>query len=360
MKDYYEVLGVPKTASKEDIRKAYRKLAHKYHPDKKDGDEAKFKEINEAYQILSDDQKRSQYDKFGRVFEQNQGPNQASGFDFNQGGFNEGFSFDFGDIGNIFEEAFGFSSPRSSREVKRGKDIEVSIELSLEEVLKNQEKKFKIKKFVSCHRCKGDGAEPGTQKNECVSCRGTGVVQEIKRSFLGSYMKETTCPECHGEGQKPEKPCNVCNGDGRIQKEEETNIVVPAGVDNNQLLKMVGHGHAGKKGGGSGDLYVRVFVREHSFFVRKADDLYATIEMPLSTSVLGGTVSVKDIESKKLLVKIPSGTSSGKTFKISGKGVPRFSGFGRGNLFLKVVVNPPKKINRKQKDLLEQLKKEGL
>jgi molecular chaperone DnaJ len=355
MKDYYKILGVSRDASKEEIKKSYRKLAHKYHPDKKDGDEAKFKEINEAYQALSDDGKRKQYDQFGRVFD---GSNNQSGFDFDGSGF-DGFNFEFGDLGDIFENAFNHSSS-GSRDNRRGKDIEISFEVTMESTLKSQEKKFKINKFVSCDRCGGDGSEPGTEKNQCVSCRGTGFVREIKRSIFGSYTKDVICPECHGEGQKPEKNCNVCKGEGRIKKEEEISVVIPAGVDSNQILKAVGKGEAGKKGGDPGDLYIRILVKDHSVFSRKGDDLYATTSMPFSTAVLGGEVSIKTIDGKKIFVKIPSGTSSGKIFKISGKGIPHFSGFGKGNLFLKVNIELPKELTKNQKEVLKSLKKEGL
>ena len=354
MKNYYKILGVSQNASKEDIKRAYRKLAHKYHPDKKDGDESKFKEVNEAYQILSDESKKSQYDRFGRV---DGGPQPGpSGFGFSQGGFD----FDMGDLGDLFEEAFGSSRRSATRDLRRGNDIEISLEMNLEEVLNKQDKKFKINKFVSCQRCHGDGSEPGTPKNECVSCRGTGVVQEIKRTIFGSFTREAVCPDCQGEGQKPNQPCNVCRGDGRVKKEEDINVSIPAGVDTNQILKVVGKGDAGKKGGSPGDLYIRILIKRHSVFSRKGDDLIATVAIPYSTAVQGGETLVKDIEGNGLKIKIPTGTSSGKVIKISGKGVTRFSGFGRGNLFLKIVIDLPKKLTKRQIELLREMKKEGL
>ncbi len=353
MKDYYDILGVSKNASKEEIKKAYRKLAHKYHPDKKDGDEGKFKEVNEAYQILSDENKKSQYDRFGRV--DGSGPHQG-GFDFSQGGFD----FDMGDIGDIFEEAFGSARRGGVRDTRRGNDIEVSLEMDLEEVLVKQEKKFKINKFASCQRCHGDGAEPGTPKNECVSCRGTGIVQEIKRTIFGSFTREAPCPECQGDGQRPEKPCNVCKGEGRIKKEDEIDVVIPAGVDSNQILKVSGKGDAGKRGGRPGDLYIRILLKKHPVFSRRGDDLLATVPIPYSVAVQGGEASIKDIEGKTLKVKIPAGTPSGKVIKISGKGVTRFSAFGRGSLFLKMVIDLPNKLTKRQKEILREMEKEGL
>ncbi|MGI6637097.1 MAG: molecular chaperone DnaJ [Minisyncoccales bacterium] len=358
MKDYYGILGVSKNATKEEIKKAYRKLAHKYHPDKKGGDEDKFKEVNEAYQVLSDDNKKSQYDRFGRVDDgfSSQGFDFTQGFDFGQ----SGFSFNVEDLGDLFEEAFASRRSRRRRDPRRGNDIEVSIEMNLEDTLKKQSHKFNINKFVKCERCSGEGAEPGTAKNECVSCRGTGVVQEVKKTIFGAFTAEAVCPECEGDGQKPEKPCNVCRGEGRVKKNEEIFVEVPAGVDSNQILKVPGRGDAGKRGGRSGDLYVRILIRKHSFFQRKGDDLFATIFVPYSTAVLGGEVLVKDIEGKKLSVKVPAGTHSGKIVRISGKGITRFSGFGRGNLFLRMEISLPEKLTKKQKEILKSMAGEGL
>ncbi len=202
MKDYYEVLGVSKNASQDDLKKAYRKLAHKYHPDKKDGDEKKFKEINEAYQTLSDEKKRAQYDRFGQTFDQQQG----QGF----GGFQQASGFDFGgDFGDIFEQFFGFGK-RKPQDKRRGNDIQVDLEISLEDVLKGKKETFTLNKFSSCSKCNGSGAEPGTSVNKCSTCQGTGQVETIKRTFLGSFAQRTECPQCGGEGNKPEKPCNEC------------------------------------------------------------------------------------------------------------------------------------------------------
>jgi len=356
MKNYYDILGVSRNASKEEIKKAYRKLAHKYHPDKKHGDESKFKEVNEAYQVLSDEKKKSQYDNFGRADGFKGGPYQQGGFDFSQGGFD----FDIGDLGDIFEGAFGSMRRGGVKDIRRGNDIEISLEMNLEEVLVKQDKKFKINKFASCQRCHGDGTEPGTPKNECVSCRGTGIVQEIKRTIFGSYTREALCPECEGEGQRPKKLCNVCSGEGRIRREDEIEVVIPAGVDSNQMLKVPGKGHAGRRGGGPGDLYIRILLKRHPVFVRKGDDLLATVFIPYSTAVQGGEALVKDIEGRTLKVKVPAETPSGKIIKISGKGITRFSGFGRGNLFLKMVIDLPKKLTKRQKEILTEMEKEGL
>lgn len=356
MKDYYQILGVSRGASQEEIKKAYYKLAHKYHPDK-GGDEKKFKEINEAYQVLSDKEKRAQYDKFGRVFE-----GAEPGFDFQWAWGRPGmdFEFDFEDLGEMMEEMFGFGMPRRKKDLKRGKDIEIDIEIPLEETLRGREKVVTLYKYITCSRCQGTGAEPGTKISECFSCRGSGEVQQIKKTFFGSFTRYTICPECGGEGYRPEKPCNVCQGEGRIKGDEDIKIWIPAGVDTNQVIKVERKGDAGRKGGKAGDLYVRVFVKKHPVFERKGDDLYVSIPISFTQAVLGDEIEVPTLEGKTILLKVPSGTESGKILRISGKGVPHFSGYGRGNLYVELIVKTPKKLTKKQKELLEKLKEEGI
>ncbi len=359
MKDYYQILGVSRDASPEEIKKAYYKLAHKYHPDK-GGDEKKFKEINEAYQVLSDKEKRAQYDRFGRVFE------EAPGFDFQWAwgrpdiDFEEIFRSDFGDLGEMVEEMFGFGVPRKRKDLKKGKNIEIDIEIPLEETLKGKEKEVTLYKYILCSRCQGNGAEPGTKISECFSCRGSGEVQQIKKTFFGSFTRYTICPECGGEGYRPEKPCNVCQGEGRVKSEEEIEFFIPAGVDTNQVIKIEGKGDAGRKGGKSGDLYVRIFVKRHPIFERKGDDLYIETPISFTQAVLGDEIEIPTLEGKKILLKVPAGTESGKILRISGKGIPHFSGYGRGNLYVELIVKTPKRLTKKQKELLEKLKEEGI
>ena len=244
MKDYYQILGVTKNASTEEIKKAYYKLAHKHHPDKSNGDEKKFKEINEAYQILSNKDKRSQYDMFGRVSDGAEGgfPGQSGDSQWSWSSRpGADFEFDFGDLGDMVEEMFGFGSgPKKRKDLKRGKDIEIALEISLEDTFHGIEKEISLLKYVSCSRCDGKGAEPGTKIKECFSCRGTGEVQQIRRTFLGSFTQWSVCPECRGEGYRPEKPCNVCKGEGRVQNQEKIKIWVPAGIDSNQVIKNEG------------------------------------------------------------------------------------------------------------------------
>ncbi len=360
--DYYQVLGVSKDASEEDIKKAYRKLAHKYHPDK-GGDEKKFKEINEAYQVLSNKEKRAQYDRFGRVFEGGAGAGAGGfepGFDFGAG-FGPGVGFDFEDIGDIFDQFFGagFRGERK-QDLKRGKDIQIDLEIPLESVLREQRKKINLYKTAVCSRCNGTGAEPGSPIKECFSCRGTGQVQEMKRTIFGSVTRYVICPECKGEGTKPEKFCNVCKGEGRIKKEETFEVYVPAGVDTNQVIKVEGKGNAGRRGGKPGDLYIRILVKKHPKFVRRGDDLYINVPISFSQASLGDNTEITTLDEKKLELIVPSGTESGKILRISGKGIPHFSGFGRGNLYVELEIETPKKLTKKQKELLEKLKQEGL
>jgi len=369
MKDYYKILGVPRDASQEEIKRAFHRLAHKYHPDK-GGDEKKFKEINEAYQVLSDPKKRAQYDRFGQTFEQAgaSGASWAGGFDFSSiwEDFGEKFSqttrsFDFDDLEDIFEEMFGFGvRTKKPKDIRRGRDIQIDVKIDLEDVLKSKRIKFNIEKFVKCHRCQGTGAEPGTEVKECFTCRGTGRVQKIKKSFFGTFTHYTICPACQGLGYIPEKPCNVCHGQGRIKSNETIEIEILKGVDNNQVLKYKGKGDAGIRGGESGDLYVKVHIKKDPLFQRKGDDLYYIQKLTISEAILGTEKEIRLLDGKTIYLKIPPGTPDGKIFKISNKGVPHFSGFGRGDLYVVVKIDIPKKLTKKQKDILEKLREEGL
>jgi len=361
MKDYYKILGVPRDASQEEIKKAYRRLAHKYHPDK-GGDEKKFKEINEAYQILGDPKKRAQYDRFGRVFEGASQQRYEGNYDFSS--FwevfkKEGFGFETIDFEDIFEEFFGFGKKRK-KDVNRGRDLEIEMKINLEDVFYGLKDKIKLKKFILCPRCKGSGGEPGTRIKECFTCRGTGEVQQIKKTIFGTFTRYVTCPQCQGEGKIPEVPCNVCKGEGRIWGEEEIEIFIPPGVDTAQTIKIDHKGEAGRKGAPAGDLYIKIFVKPHPIFKRKGDDLYTQVVIPFSVAALGGEVEIPTLEGKKIFLKIPQGTPPKKVFRISKKGLPHFSGWGRGDLYVEVTVKVPKKLTKKQRELLKQLKEEGL
>jgi len=366
MKDYYTILGISKDASSDDIKKAYRKLAHKYHPDMKGGDEQKFKEINEAYQVLSDNNKRTQYDRFGASgmngadpgfggFRWAWGsPNQQA--DFEDGG---GFSFDFQDLGDIFDEFFG-GAPERRQEAKRGRDIEVELEIPLEAVLKQSQEHLHLAKFALCARCQGAGAEPGTKINECFACRGSGEVQQIKRTIFGSFTRQGVCPECQGEGMRPEKPCNVCKGEGRIKNEEVVGVTIPAGVDTNQILRLEGKGDAGRKKGRAGDLYIRIVVKKHPLFARKGDDIYLKRDITFSEAALGDELEAPTLEGSSVLLQVPQATESGQVLCVKGKGVPHFSGLGRGDMYVELNIATPKKLTKEQKQLLEKLKEQGL
>jgi molecular chaperone DnaJ len=362
MKDYYDVLGISRNASQEEVKKAYRKLAHKYHPDK-GGDEKKFKEISEAYRVLSDKEKRTQYDKYGQVFGGDfSGAGQSQwqgGFGFDPFGSANGEENPFSGVEDIFEQFFS-GAGRKPRNPNRGRNIEVNVYINLEDTIGGVDKEIKFRKFAVCQRCQGTGAEPGTKLKECFTCRGTGQVKEVKK-FLGySFTNYVICPTCKGEGKIPEKPCNVCKGEGRITEEEKIKIFIPAGIDNNQIIEIRGKGEAGRRGAKSGNLYLRVFVQPHKRFKRKGDDIYGDVSIPFSKACLGGKVEVNTLEGKTIGLKIPSGTKPGKLFKISGKGIPHFSGFGRGNLYLKINLEIPKKLTKEEKEFLKKLRDLGL
>ncbi len=353
MKDYYQILGVSKGASTDEIKKAYYKLAHKYHPDK-GGDKEKMKEINEAYQVLSDKEKKSQYDRFGSAFD-----NTGGNFNWAWGSSPDGINFDFEDLEDIFGDLFGHRRSRK-RDFKRGRNIKINLEINLEDTLNEIKKVITLEKYVVCKRCQGKGAEPGTKTNQCFSCRGTGEVQEIKRTFLGSFTKWTVCPECKGEGQKPEKPCNVCKGEGKVMGKESINLVIPAGVDSNQMIKVEGRGEAGKKGGKPGDLIIQIRIKPHPIFERRGDDLIISQNITLTQAVLGQKIKIPTLEGKEMSLDVPEGTEHGKILKVPSKGIPRFAGFGRGNLYVKINIKVPNRLTKKQKELLNKLKEEGL
>ncbi|MFA6189965.1 MAG: molecular chaperone DnaJ [Candidatus Staskawiczbacteria bacterium] len=362
--DYYELLGVQKTASEDEIKKAFHKLAHKYHPDK-GGDEKKFKEINEAYQVLSDKQKRAQYDQYGRVFEGGGDAGQGFNWAWGNGAQGEGAEFDMGDIGDVFEEffgagAFGGGRRATKKDARKGKDIQIDIEINLERTLKDSIEKINLAKQVVCNRCQGVGAEPDTKVKECFSCRGVGQVQQVRKTMFGSFTSLGVCPECKGEGTIPEKPCNVCKGEGRTKGQETIDVNIPAGIDTNQAIRVDGKGEAGRKGAKAGNLFIRIFIKKHSVFERRGDDLFAFVDINFSQAALGDKIEIKSLEGTNILLEVPQGTETGKILRISGKGVPHFGGYGRGNLYVEFKIKTPKKLSREQKKLLDELKKQGL
>lgn len=364
-KNYYDILGVGKDASDDDIKKAYRKMAHKYHPDKPGGSEEKFKEINEAYQVLSDKAKRQQYDQFGQTFEQAGGAGAGQGFggfDFSgfQGfGGGQGFDFEFGEGG--FEDIFAniFGGRTASRRKARGADIQTDMEISFEEMVGGAEKEIRLYKSVVCDRCHGTGGEPGAELKTCPTCHGSGQVQTTRRSIFGTFSQVSACPTCKGAGKIYEQKCEKCGGDGRVKEEKKIRVKIPAGIDSGQTISIQGEGEAGERGAQAGDLYITIHVRTHDKFIRKGNDILSTEYVPYSTAVLGGKVEIDTIEGK-LILKIPAGTQSGEIFRIKGKGIPSLQGRGVGNHLVTVVVNVPKNLNREQKDLIDRLKDAGM
>jgi len=371
-KDYYEILGVAKNASPDEVKRAYRKLAQQYHPDK-GGDAEKFKEINEAYQVLSDPQKRAQYDKFGANFEQARAGGGFSGFNgfrdfssyadafdfFNRSG--EGQGFDFSNLGDIFEEVFGGASARQGgpRRKQRGHDIAVEAEITLEEAAKGVEREFNIYKGVTCQRCGGSGAEPGSDIKICPRCKGKGQVEETTRAGFFSFSQVRTCPECHGTGKKPQKTCSQCGGDGRVKQYKTISVKIPAGIEDGQVISLRGQGETGVYGSPSGDLYLTVHIKSHKLFERKGDDLYYNLEINFTQAALGDKIEILTL-SGKVELKIPEGMESGVIIRMAGKGMPRLSGRGSGDMLIKIKIKTPKKLSRAQKALIEKLKEEGL
>lgn len=360
-KDYYDILGVSKGASDDEIKKAYRKLAHKYHPDKSGGDAEKFKEINAAYQVLSDKSKRQQYDQFGSNFDQRGGGGQGfGGFDFS--GFQQGFGgqgFDFGEgFEDIFSDIFGGSRGRSAQ--KSGRDIQVDTEISFEEMVSGVGRDFSLLRFVVCDVCHGNGGEPGAKEETCPTCHGNGQVRQSSRSIFGSFTQVVTCPTCKGSGKTVSQKCHKCSGDGRVREKQTVHVDIPAGISDGQTISAQGQGEAGERGARSGDLYINVHVRAHERFERKGNNLLSKEHISISQAVLGDKIEVKTIDGS-VKMKIPAGTQSGEIFRIKGQGVPELGrSSSRGDQLVTVIVNVPKNPTRQQKKIFEDLQKSGL
>lgn len=347
-KDFYNILGVSKSASQEEIKQAFRKLAHKYHPDKQGGDEAKFKEINEAYQILGDQKKRAQFDQFGSAAFENGGFGGAGqgfgGFDFS--GFQGGAGFE--DLGDIFGDLFG--GGRRTR-APRGSDIQVDVEIDFKDSIFGVDKTVSLTKPSSCQRCAGTGGEPGTSMETCKTCKGSGVEVTIQRTILGNIQNKRTCSHCHGAGETPKSPCTTCHGSGVDRKQQSLELTIPAGVENGAVLRVRGQGEY-VKGGAVGDLFVRVFVRADARFEREGAHLYSSVKIGFTQAALGDMIEIETVDGRAEL-KIPAGTQSGMQFRLRGKGVqtPR----GRGDQIVTVHVTTPRKLDRTQRKLLEEL-----
>jgi len=361
-KDYYKVLGIEKNASVEQIKAAFRKLAHQYHPDKAGGDEAKFKEINEAYQVLGNADKRGKYDQYGSTFDQMGGFGGGMNWeDFMQkargggGGFGN-VNFDFGglDLGDIFGDFMGFGGGRSSRgRTSYGEDIQIDLPLDFKEAVFGVKKEVTLYKAVKCPRCHGNMAEPGTKISTCQACGGRGKVTQVRQTFLGSFQSTTTCSACNGEGKKAEKPCTECRGQGVIKQKENIEIDVPAGVENGTTLKMEGRGNAGAFGGGNGDLFAQIRVKEDKRFERDGNDVYVNKKISFVEAALGAKIEVETLDGV-IELTVPEGTQPGTKFRLRGKGVPYLRSSGRGDMYVVLEVEVPKRLSRRQRKLLEE------
>ena len=366
MKDYYQILGVTKAANEDDIKKAFRKLAHKYHPDKKGGDEKKFKEVSEAYAVLSDKKKRAEYDTYGKTFAGGGPSGGFSGFDFSNftgGGFGQGFSAggrpSFGgegaefDLGDIFGEFF--SGGRTGQ--RRGRDISIDIELPFREAIFGAERRILLAKTAVCDACGGTGASKGSKMISCAACNGKGEIRESRNTFFGTFTSTRVCPNCHGRGEVPEKVCDTCRGEGVAKKQEEIRVVVPAGVSDGEMVRMPRMGEA-LAGGTAGDLYVKLHVRPDKQFTREGNNLLTTLSIKLTDALLGGTYRIATLDGEEDL-SVSAGVGNGEVIRVRGKGVPYGRG-SRGDLLVRIDVEFPKKLSRSARELIEKLRSEGL
>jgi molecular chaperone DnaJ len=345
-RDCYDVLGVTKSASKDEIKKAYRKLALKYHPDKTKGDKAseeKFKEASESYHILSDEKRKTNYDQFGHAaFEGSGGGQGFSGFDTSS----------FSDIFEDFFSDFG-ASGSSRRSSNRGNDLRYDVSINLEEAYRGIEKNIRYTTYKSCSSCSGSGAAKGSKPIKCDYCSGRGKV----RTNQGFFTVQQTCPQCSGYGEMVGKPCNNCNGNGKVQSDENVTVKIPKGVDDGTRIRLTGKGEAGSKGGSSGDLYLFISIDNHSIFKRSEENLYYELPVSFTDAALGTSVEVPSIDGGKSKIKIPAGTQHGKQFRLKGKGMPILRRNIFGDLYIRIITEVPISLTKKQKELLEEFKK---
>lgn len=364
-KDYYEVLGVNKTASDDELKKAYRKLAKKYHPDanpdNKQESEKKFKEVNEAYENLSDPQKRRMYDQFGF-----NGPSGFGGagntggyYSYSASGF-DGFD-GFGDLGDIFSSffggGFGGSTRRQNNGPSKGADLRFNMEITFEEAYLGVEKTININRKDTCDTCKGSGAKPGTTVTTCSVCGGTGQVRQVQNTILGQMQTTRTCSNCNGEGKVIKEPCSECKGKGTVKKQAKIKVKVPSGIDENQTIVLRAEGEPGQKGGQKGDLYITFHLKRHNIFTRKGNQVLLDIPVTITQATLGAELEIPMVDGSKEIYKIPEGTQTGTNFVIKNKGFKSVNGNWQGDLIFTVIVQTPKKITKEQKELLLELAK---
>ncbi len=353
-KDYYNVLGVDKKASQNEIKKAYRKLAHQHHPDKKGGSEAKFKEINEAYQTLSDNKKRGQYDQFGSGYEQ-PGAQGFGGGGQGAGGF-QGFDFQDSGFEDVFSDFFG--GGQTAQKKTAGSDVVVDVNIDFKEMAKGVMKKVKIYKKIICKSCDGTGAK-NKETEQCPKCGGSGKIKKSRQTFLGTFAQVEVCDQCLGKGQIAKEKCRDCGGDGVVRDYQEMEVNIPAGIDEEQVLKIQGGGEASVLGGSAGDLYVRIHIKPYLDFKRKGSDVVSKLYITFPQAVLGDKMEVETVEGFVKL-KIPAGIEAGDFLRIKGKGIKKFGGFGQGNHLVEIKIKTPKKLSWSQKSLIQKLKEEGI
>ncbi|MBT3322461.1 MAG: molecular chaperone DnaJ [Anaerolineae bacterium] len=345
-RDYYEVLGVQKNASEGDIKSSFRRLARQYHPDvsKEENAEDKFKEINEAYGVLSDSQKRAQYDRFGHA---------GMG---NMGGMNQDFTGDFGDLFEGLFNSFGFGGMggRSRNAPRRGRDLQKEIKLEFDEAIFGVEKEIEFARDEICSRCGGDGAEPGTAVNTCGTCKGQGEVRQARQTILGQVVQTITCPHCNGRGKSIEEHCHICRGNGLERKTIKKKVKIPAGVEKGTQIRLGGEGQPGANSGPRGNLYLILNVKAHKFFERQEDDILLKLDINIAQATLGADIKVPTVDGSEKL-KIPAGTQPGKTFKLRARGAPRLRRSGRGDQLVIINVNIPKHLDDEQRELFEKL-----
>ena len=353
-RDYYEVLGVSKGASEDEIKKAYKKLARKYHPDMNPGDkeaEEKFKEVNEANEVLSDPEKKARYDQFGFA-----GVDPSYGAGAGGGAYGGAGGFDFGDLGDIFGSffggGFGGQQRRNPNAPQRGESIRASVSVTFKEAAFGCEKDVTVERSEQCATCKGSGCQPGTTPETCPDCRGSGQVQLQQRTPMGVFATSRPCQKCHGTGRIIHQPCTDCGGQGRVRKRKTIKVNIPAGIDHGQTISLRGQGHAGSNGGPSGDLLITVMVRPHEIFRREGTSVFCEAPITFSQAVLGATLEIPTIDGK-VEYKVPEGTQSGTVFRLRGKGIPVLNGRGRGDQYVTVTIETPRDLNREQKEALK-------
>lgn len=369
-RDYYEVLGVSKTATDDELKKAYRKLAKKYHPDanqdnKKEAEE-KFKEVNEAYETLSDSQKRRMYDQFGADGPQGFGGGAGAGGPFGgQGGYysyNSSDFGDFGDLGDIFSSFFGggFGGSRTSRKQtgpRKGADLNLHMEITFEQAFLGIEKEITINRNEQCDTCHGSGAKPGTSVTKCTMCNGTGQVKQVQNTILGQMQTSRTCTVCHGTGEVIKEPCETCHGKGTVRKQPKIKVKIPAGIDDGQTVVLRNEGEPGEKGGPQGDLYITIKIKRHSIYTRKGNNVMCEVPITITQATLGADLEIPMVDGSKEKYKIPDGTQTGSKFTIKNKGFKSVNSSVQGDFVFTVTVQTPKKLSKEQRDLLMQLAK---